>query len=285
MANQLYTKEHLDKRNVYPKNYIENIVDKESGKPLQDILNSFNCYFLSYFGDKESTRLQVPLSLRKEGLWITYVDYNHNITIEYYNTNKVSDEYWSNSSNWRQGSNLLVGELSISANGNWVINGIETKYKAQGEKGASPKLRINDNKYQASYDEGNTWEDISSIITNNLRISRYIGADEALPTQGILEGTIYAKGPYYKDDDTLQEYPTYRIWVYSWKDNTLAWQDNGTFSNFPLGVVQEAGNSKDKVMSQDAVTKLVPNIIFLTEKEFNNLKNPIEGAIYATYEE
>ena len=57
MANQLYTKEHLDKRNVYPKNYTENIFDKESGKALPDILNSFNCYFLSYFGDKESTSI------------------------------------------------------------------------------------------------------------------------------------------------------------------------------------------------------------------------------------
>ena len=285
MGNQLFTKDSSGKTNIFPKNFIENIRDKESGMTLSDILQGFNCYFLTYTGNTQTTRLQVPRVLRRQGLWITYINYKKQVVTEWYDSDKIDDANWGESSNWRLGSNILVGDVNISSNGNWVINGVETQYKAQGERGLAPRLRISDDKYQASYDEGNTWEDISSIITNNLRISRYIGADEALPTQGILEGTIYAKGPYYKDDDTLQEYPTYRIWVYSWKDNTLAWQDNGTFSNFPLGVVQEAGNSKDKVMSQDAVTKLVPNIIFLTEEEFNNLKNPIEGAIYATYEE
>lgn len=252
MANQLYTKEHLDKRNVYPKNYIENIVDKESGKPLQDILNSFNCYFLSYFGDKESTRLQVPLSLRKEGLWITYVDYNHNITIEYYNTNKVSDEYWSNSSNWRQGSNLLVGELSISANGNWVINGIETKYKAQGEKGATPLLRFNENKIQVSYDKGKSWENLSTAITDNFRISKYVSSIGELPTD-VLLGTMYGVGPYYYEDDTDQLYPYYNIYVYSNTDNGDTWVNNGPFTSLTVGVSQTVGDNDDLVLSQKAV--------------------------------
>lgn len=249
MANQLYTKEHLDKRNVYPKNYTENIFDKESGKALPDILNSFNCYFLSYFGDKESTRLQVPLSLRKEGLWITYVDYNHIITIEYYNANRVSDEYWSDSSNWRQGSNLLVGELSISSNGNWVIDGIETEYKAQGERGITPLIRYySNNKLQASYDEGRTWQDISNEFENKLKIKKYISATEDLPLTES-EGTIYMQGPF--TDSSGHTY--YKMWVYAWKDNVLGWQENGEFNSIAAGVTQEYGDSPSMVMSQKAV--------------------------------
>jgi hypothetical protein len=37
------------------------------------------------------------------------------------------------------------------------------------------------------------------------------------------------KGPVYDKTDTLNEYPIYRMWVYAWKNKTLAWQDNGEF--------------------------------------------------------
>lgn len=95
---------------------------------------------------------------------------------------------------------------------------------------------------------------MSNDFTNNLHISRYIGVNESLPTSGIAEGTIYAKGPYYAEDDTLNDNPIYRLWVYAWKGDTLAWQDNGEFTSISAGVVQETGDSETEVMSQKAIS-------------------------------
>ena len=63
------------------------------------------------------------------------------------------------------------------------------------------------------------------------------------------------KGPYYDESDTLNDNPTYRMWIYAWKGNTLAWQDNGEFQSIPAGIVQETGNNENIVMSQKAVTE------------------------------
>ena len=279
--------------NVNPRSWIEAIKDKNTGQTLVEILQGFNMYFLPYNGNTSATRCLVPTSLRKKGLWITYVKYDGNVYTEWYGANEIDDTSWGDSSNWRIGNNTLVGDITISANGNWVINGTETEFKAIGEKGNTPLLRVANNRLQVSYDigdtyidvtnnpvytkfrwlgttgdtqannvgriqasvdEGKTWTNMSNDFTNNLHISRYIGGNESLPTSGIAEGTIYAKGPYYNEGDTLNDNPIYRLWVYAWKGNTLAWQDNGEFTSIAAGVVQEAGNSETEVMSQKAVT-------------------------------
>ena len=210
--------------NVMPKSWIEGIKEKSTGRALKEILQGFNMYFLSYTGNEATTRQSVPSILRKRGLWITYVDYKNNIHTEYYNSDDIDDESFGDSSNWNIGNNSLVGDIAISANGNWVINGEETNFKAQGETGITPIFRYltdGSETLQVSYNGGEGWEDVVKF-TNNLKISRYIGADESLPTSGVAEGTIYMKGPYYDEDDTLHERPTYRMWVYAWKGNTLA---------------------------------------------------------------
>jgi hypothetical protein len=79
--------------------------------------------FLSYTGDAKTTRLSIIPSLRKEGLWITYVDYDSNVVTEWYNGKSITDEEWQKASNWRKGSNSLVGDISITSDGYWVING------------------------------------------------------------------------------------------------------------------------------------------------------------------
>lgn len=275
--------------NKQSRSWIEDVVDKGTGQTLEEILQGFNMYFLSYTGNISTTRNLIPRILRKRGLWITYVKYDNNVYTEWYDANEIDDNSWGNSSNWRIGNNSLVGDITISSNGNWVINGTETEFKAIGEKGNTPLIRVSDNKLQVSYDlgktyinvtenpvytkfrwsadsknvgrvqastdEGKTWNNLSNDFTNNLHISKYIGADESLPTSGIAEGTIYAKGPYYEDTDTLQEYPSYRLWVYAWKNNTLAWQDHGEFTSIAAGIVQEPGDSEITVMSQKAVTE------------------------------
>ena len=348
MSNQLVKKNPAEGyQNVFPKTFIDAIKDKESGVSLQEILQGFNMYFLSYNGSRALTRCKVPSVLRKEGLWITYVLYDHTVVTEWYNSDQIDDNSWSMDSNWRIASNNLVGDVSVSADGYWVINGIKTTSKAQGERGTTPLLRIYDNKLQVSYtdgktynyiddnpvftqyrtynnkiqvsrdlgktwedaseelaykfkveenklkmskdlghswetisdyiaaqfrwvqegtsnnigkiqisrDEGKTWSNLTNSFSNNLHISRYIGANETLPTTDIAEGTIYMKGPYYDENDTNNDYPIYRMWVYAWKGNTLAWQDNGEFTSISAGVVQWRGTSTTEVMSQDAVTR------------------------------
>ena len=300
MSNQLVKKNPAEGyQNIFPKTWIDAIKDKESGVSLQEILQGFNMYFLSYNGSRALTRCKVPSVLRKEGLWITYVLYDHTVVTEWYNSDQIDDNSWSMDSNWRVASNNLVGDVSISADGYWVINGEKTEAKAQGEQGVTPLLRVGANsKLQVSYnagkawkdisdyiiprfrwnqgvgttagtiqismDLGNTWTNLSNEITNNLRISRYIGINESLPTSGVAEGTIYMKGPYYDESDTSHTNPIYRMWIYAWKGNTLAWQDNGEFTSISARVVQERGNSTAEVMSQDAVTKE------LTELESKN---------------
>lgn len=278
---------------VMPKSWIEAIKDKNTGQTLVEILQGFNMYFLPYNGNTSATRCLVPTMLRKKGLWITYVKYDGNVYTEWYAADKIDDKSWGDSSNWRIGNNTLVGDITISANGNWVINGTETEFKAVGEKGNTPLIRVANNRLQVSYDlgdtyrdvtnnpvytkfrwlattgdtqadnvgriqastnEGKTWTNMSNDFTNNLHISKYIGVSESLPTSGIAEGTIYAKGPYYDEGDTSNSNPIYRLWVYAWKGDTLAWQDNGEFTSIAAGVVQETGDSETEVMSQKAVT-------------------------------
>ena len=255
MQNQLLKKGQKGYENIFPKTYLDAIKDRDSGMSLLDIIRGFNMYFLSYTGDKESTRLQIPAILRKEGLWITYVDYEHNVITEWYNSSSITDEDWSKDSNWRQGSNMLVGDITISSDGYWIIDGIKSQVLARGEQGITPKLRISDDFiFQVTYNEGKYWEDLGKV-TNYLRIQKYIGPNEQLPTEDIAEGTIYMKGPYYEENDVNRDYPSYRMWVYTWKDGTLAWQDNGEFQSIQAGVVQETGYSPNVVMSQKAVTE------------------------------
>lgn len=100
MANQLYIKEHLDKKNIFPKNYTDNIRDKESNKTLTEILQGFNCYFLSYTNSPEETRIQLPQNLRKRGIWITYIDNESILHVEYYTAVIFIDTEFQKNENW-----------------------------------------------------------------------------------------------------------------------------------------------------------------------------------------
>lgn len=319
MIKQLIKKHKEGYSNIAPKTFIDAVTDRQSGTPLTDILAGYSMYFISVSGSKYEIRNSLPQILRRRGLWITYL-YDNTVYTEWYDGKEIDDSSWGEDANWRVGSNQLVGDVSISADGYWVINGTKSPSKAQGETGNTPLLRIYNNRLQVSYNNGNsyvttndtpvltkfrtqnnklqmsedlgdTWEDISDYIaadfrwikessndsvgilqisrdnkatwsnlsnpfTNNLHISKYIGTNESLPSSGVAEGTIYMQGPYYNDNDK----PTYRMYVYAWKNNTLAWQDNGEFQSIAIGVAQNLGNSEDKVISQKVVTEEILNI-------------------------
>lgn len=88
---------------VLPKTFTDAVIDKESGKTLPDILSGFNMYFLTYLGGIQITRNQVPLSIRKKGLWITYVLFDSTMITEYYTGDAVDDVSWGLDSNWKEG--------------------------------------------------------------------------------------------------------------------------------------------------------------------------------------
>lgn len=85
---------------IFPKTFIDAVEDRESGNTLTEILSGFNMYFLSYNGSREQTRLQVPMSIRKTGLWITYVLYDKTVVNEWYAGEAIDDNSWKNLSNW-----------------------------------------------------------------------------------------------------------------------------------------------------------------------------------------
>ena len=151
-------------KNVFPKSYLDNIIDKESGMTLSDILSGFNMYFLSYTGSRSQTRLQVPEVLRKNGLWITYVLFDNTVVTEWYNSASIDDTAWQDNSNWRDGSNSLVGDISISSNGKWVINGVETDIPARGPQGDRLQVRVNEEHTYVEYSyNGVDWENLFSL--------------------------------------------------------------------------------------------------------------------------
>lgn len=103
MSQQLVKKGTNGKHeNVMPRSWIEAIKDKYTGQSLLEILQGFNMYFLSYTGGKEDTRLQVPMNLRKRGLWIVYENYDDEVIVEWYDKKSIEDEIWKLDSSWKR---------------------------------------------------------------------------------------------------------------------------------------------------------------------------------------
>lgn len=164
-------------KEIFPKTYTDAIVDRGTGMALTDILAGFNMYFLSYVGSMGDTRLQVPSYLRRTGLWITYVKYDDTVQIEWYDYWDTSDEAWKDSKNWRKGDNSLVGDLTISSEGNWVINGVDTGVKAQGPAGKdglpiTPRVSEDKTKIEYSYNLRDWYEMFPlSLITPTVEVA------------------------------------------------------------------------------------------------------------------
>ncbi|MBR6517041.1 MAG: hypothetical protein IKT40_09430 [Bacilli bacterium] len=132
----------------------------------------------------------------------------------------------------------------------------------------NPIYRVIDNKLNASYDggvsfepasdyiasyfrwSGNntiqisndniTWTNLSEPMTNNLFIKGYVDSFDQLPTNEAL-GAIYMVGT---------EAP-FHMYV----KTSNSWIDNGAFTSIQAGVVQEMGDSETLVMSQKAVSE------------------------------
>ena len=100
-AQQLVKKERGGGyRDIFPNSYTENVRDKESGEFLDVTLAKINFIFLPYHISKEHTRLQVPFSKRRRGLWISYVIPKGRLVIEYYIGDDIEDSYWQSDAYW-----------------------------------------------------------------------------------------------------------------------------------------------------------------------------------------
>ena len=94
-------KETGNYQNIYPIAYIDGIIDKESNEKLSDILVRYNHILVPWQGSVKATRNRVTLLMRRQGLWITYVDDNSEITTEVYKGSAqdiISN--WADDVNW-----------------------------------------------------------------------------------------------------------------------------------------------------------------------------------------
>lgn len=295
-----------------------NVYNWENVDSWQNLYYNYN-KFMGWFKDENFLTKYAPFP--EIGCY-AFVGSEFNEAVVYRCDNKY---VWNNTAQhaWDYVKVIVDGNVTVGENGNWFNNGEDTGIPAsvKGKNGKTPVFREKDNTIQYSFDNVNwitisdkvaawfrwnattgdtqannvgriqisrdniTWTNLSGDIINNLHISRYIGADESLPTSGIAEGTIYAKGPTYADGDTSHTNPIYRLWVYAWKGNTLAWQDNGEFTSIAAGIVQEIGDSETEVMSQKAVTEKLSElgsggVIRLAYRAISNIVANLEMGDY-----
>ena len=264
----------LKRKDIFPITVTSAVFDKQ-GNSLEALLLQNNSIFLSYKGSSEATRITVPLKMRRKGLIISYKDYDGNaITEKLVYDDTVADDIFKLDSSWtRIGDVIISGEISISPNGTWIIDGKDSGIKAvgpKGDNGLSPIVRVNNNKLEYSYTgidwtaisdyiaawfrfENNkiqisrdkiTWEDLSDSFTKNLYIKGYVATVSALPTNAT-QGDIYMVGP-----QTIGG-TDYLMYI---KDST-GWKNNGSFTSIAAGVVQELGDSETEVISQKVITE------------------------------
>lgn len=285
----------LTRKDIFPITVTSAVFDKQ-GNSLEAILLQNNSIFLSYKGSSEATRVTVPLKMRRKGLIISYKDYDGKaITEKLVYDDTIADDIFKLDSSWTSiGDVIISGEISISPDGTWIIDGKDSGIKAvgpKGDNGLSPIVRATNNKLEYSYngidwtvisdyiaawfrfennkiqisrDNKKTWTDLSDSFTQNLYIKGYVATVSALPTNAT-QGDIYMVGPQTSGGTD------YLMYI---KDST-GWKNNGSFTSITAGVVQELGDSETKVISQKVVSewliKLKEDIII------DSIRNQVVG--------
>lgn len=305
---QLLKKEGGKKNPVFPPTVVQAVFDAKTGASLEAILAQFNSVYLPYQGTPQATRLIIPKEMRRAGLTITYMNMDsETITERAASAVQKDNDHWGLDINWSRVDELtLSGDISVSAQGTWIINGSDTGVKAVGPKGdagLTPWLRTIDNRLHLSYDnvtwepcsdpiaayfrwssnkiqisrDNKTWTDLSGTFADNLYIKGYVATTSSLPSSAA-QGDIYGVGPTYAAEDTARTNPIYRYYV----RNAGTWVDNGPFTSIAAGIVQETGDSENVVMSQKAVTEKLSELgskVIKTNFSNSNLLNNYEGVV------
>lgn len=101
MAKQLYEKQKEQYEKLYPLVHAKDVISDE-GEAIIDVLKTFNHLYVNFINTKQETRNNIPVDIRRYGLWITY-KYNDELITEWFkgansdaknNTKWEDDEYW-----------------------------------------------------------------------------------------------------------------------------------------------------------------------------------------------
>lgn len=85
---------------IFPKTFIDAVTDKETREPLGIILNRNNFLFLTYVGSESLTRLQVPMSYRRSGLWVAYQKFDKTLVVEFFKGDYIDNDHWGQDIYW-----------------------------------------------------------------------------------------------------------------------------------------------------------------------------------------
>lgn len=96
---QLLIKSGQDYKDIFPINYIINVIDFDSKENLESILKRFNHVMVQVTGTKSVIRANVPVLLRHKGLHISFM-FNDKLYTEYYKGTNYADTEWIKDSNW-----------------------------------------------------------------------------------------------------------------------------------------------------------------------------------------
>lgn len=96
---QLLIKAGNEYKDIFPINYIINIVDFGSNENLESILKRFNHVMVNTQGDKSAIRASVPTLLRHQGLHISFI-ISGKLYTEYYKGTNYTDSEWVKDANW-----------------------------------------------------------------------------------------------------------------------------------------------------------------------------------------
>lgn len=129
---------------------------------------------------------------------------------------------------------------------------LDGKYKDAGEfkgpggqngiNGISPLIRINNNRFEQSTDNGKTWSALSDKFDNRLYIKGYANSVDELPKNALM-GDIYGVGPIYLDDDVEHTKPYYQMYV----STVTGWNKSYTITKVYQGDIelpQAAGDNE-----------------------------------------
>ena len=164
------------RKNIYPPTPVQAVFDAKTGASLEALLAQVNNIHVPYQGSPQATRCIIPMEMRRQGLVISYVDMQGDTITERANSIiRKDDFYWGLDVHWSRIDELsLTGEISVSAGGTWVINGIDTGVEARGPRGfngATVLLRNNANQaIEYSYD-GDEWFEMFRLETITPKIA------------------------------------------------------------------------------------------------------------------
>lgn len=86
--------------NMNPITVFKAVIDPDTNKTLSDVTEDINHIYLPYKKNVAWTRVQVPIKLRKKGLWITYVNPESRVITEYFKGDNFDNNSWSADADW-----------------------------------------------------------------------------------------------------------------------------------------------------------------------------------------